>query len=237
MIMEVTDKIKGINMAGIEEMDFDTHDRTPIFFDIETGPCSAADPTLAPTIKAPSNYTDPEKIEAYIAKKELEFWDRAALDPVTGEIVAFGFRYKGQSYYIEEFEDGSDCETVILIGIERLAQAAGSRMWVGHNIIDFDLPFIVKRFWKHRMSMPAGWKQGRYWNNWFVDTQGLFGLGKYKDMIGLDRLARYLGHSTGKDGKSGDKFHELINKDFEGAMSYLDGDLKLTEYCYDVIKH
>jgi hypothetical protein len=240
MIMEVTDKIKGVGLEGIEALDFDTHGREPIFFDIETGPCEdyAFVKTLMPPFKAPSNYTDPDKILAAKEKKEAEWWDKAALDPISGEIVAFGWRHKGQSYYIDDAEDGGPgLEQLILIGIEKLAQVAGGRMWIGHNIVDFDLPFIVRRFWKYRMAMPAGWKQGRYWNNWFVDTQGLFGLGKYKDMISLDRLAKYLGHKTGKAGKSGDKFHELLNEDFDGAMSYLDGDLRLTEYCYEAIKH
>ena len=65
----------------------------------------------------------------------------------------------------------------------------------------------------------------------------MFALGKFKDIISLDKLARFLGHESGKNGKSGADFHALLKVDKEEALKYLDTDLKLTEFCYERIKH
>ena len=226
--------IKLLDQQALEEFKFDTHDRDPIFFDIETGPCEIATcyPIgLMPEFKAPSNWTDPDKIEAKIAEKEAKWLETAALDAVTGEIVAFGFRYQGKNYAIEY--DPLQVEQMILCGIATLIEAAGSREWVGHNIHDFDLPFIFKRFWRYKIATPTSWRKGRYWSDWLVDTQQMWGLGKYKDYISLDRLAIYLGHESGKDGKDGKDFHELLMKNSDEAYGYLANDLELTQFVYD----
>lgn len=228
--------MKRLGINDIDQLEFDPVDRSPIFFDIETGPCDQVNfaKALIPEFKAPSNYTAPEKIEAYIAKKEDEFWDKAALDAVTGEICAFGFRYQGQNYYIDE--EGPTVEQVVLHGITNLASKAGQRTWIGHNIHDFDLPFIVRRLWKYGMTVPVGWYSGKWWSEWLVDTGKMWGLAKFKDMIGLNRLALYLGHVSGKDGKSGKDFHKLVLKDPDAAYEYLANDLELTEYVYNRMK-
>jgi hypothetical protein len=238
--------IQSIDIDGIEALEFDTIDRSPVFFDIETGPDGQSASAQMPEFSAPSNWKDPEKIAARIAEQEETWWDKLALNPLTGEIVAFGFRYKGQSYSVsptatlkEGFKKEAlvDLEQVLLIGVERLISKAGARSWVGHNIYDFDLPFIVRRFWRYGMKMPAGWRQGNWWNNWLIDTHKLFALGKFKDYVSLDKLALHLGHPKGKDGKSGAGFHELLRDNEEEALAYLDADLQLTEFCYEKIKH
>ena len=238
--------IKSIDIDGIEALEFDPIDRSPVFFDIETGPDGQSASAQMPEFSAPSNWKDPEKIAAKIAEQEETWWEKLALNPLTGEIVAFGFRYKGQSYSVspiatlkEGFKEEAlvDLEQVLLIGVERLISKAGARSWVGHNIYDFDLPFIVRRFWRYGMKMPAGWRQGNWWNNWLIDTHKLFALGKFKDYVSLDKLALHLGHPKGKDGKSGAGFHELLRDNEEEALAYLDADLQLTEYCYERIKH
>jgi hypothetical protein len=239
--------IKSIDIDGIEALEFDPIGRAPIFFDIETGPDGQSACAQMPDFHAPSNWKDPDKIAANLAKQEESWWEKLALDPMTGEIVAFGFRYKGQSYSVStsanvKRDDGvavevEDLEQVLLMGVDRLIAKAGARSWVGHNIYDFDLPFIVRRLWRYGMKMPAGWRQGNWWNNWLIDTQKLFSLGKFKDFVSLDKLALHLGHPKGKDGKSGAGFHELLADNEEEALAYLDADLQLTEYCYERIKH
>ena len=239
--------IQSIDIDGIESLEFDPIDRSPIFFDIETGPDGQSASAQMPEFSAPSNWKDPEKIAAKIAEQEETWWQKLALNPLTGEIVAFGFRYKGQSYSISDSatvkrDDGvpvvlDDLELILLLGVEKLISKAGARSWVGHNIYEFDLPFIVRRFWRHNMKMPAGWRQGNWWSNWLIDTDKLFSLGKFKDFTSLDKLALHLGHPKGKDGKSGAGFHELLRDNKEEALAYLDSDLQLTEYCYERIKH
>lgn len=224
-----------IELGDIKNLEFDRHDLSPIFFDIETGPDIEAVSKFMPEFKAPSNWKDPDKIQAKIDEQLEAYYERAALDPVIGQIVAFGFRFKGDSYCIDQ--ESLKTEAPVLAAIKELFAKAGTRDWVGHNILDFDLPYMCRRFWRSGLDMPIGWREGNWWSRCFVDTMKLFALGKFKDIISLDKLARFLGHESGKNGKSGADFHALLKVDKEEALKYLDTDLKLTEFCYERIKH
>lgn len=70
-----------------------------IFFDIETGPLpenelAALMPPFDPSEVKTGNIKDPEKIAAKIAEAEVnhkrDFIEKAALDPLTGRVVAIG---------------------------------------------------------------------------------------------------------------------------------------------------
>ncbi len=61
-------------------------------FDIETGPRSRAElAECVPTFEAPANWKDPEKIAAYVAQKEAEWFQSAALSALTGRVLAIGY--------------------------------------------------------------------------------------------------------------------------------------------------
>ena len=70
-----------------------------IIYDIETGPLPEADlaallPPFDPTDIKTGNLKDPEKIAAKLAEAEMNhrrnFFEQAALDPLTGRVVAIG---------------------------------------------------------------------------------------------------------------------------------------------------
>ena len=70
-----------------------------IVFDIETGPLpeselAAVMPPFDPAEVKTGNLKDPEKVAAKIAEAEAnhrrDFFDKAALDPLTGRVVAVG---------------------------------------------------------------------------------------------------------------------------------------------------
>ena len=82
--------IKSIDIDGIEALEFDPIDRSPIFFDIETGPDGQSASAQMPEFSAPSNWKDPEKIAAKIADQEETWWEKLALNPLTGETPAIG---------------------------------------------------------------------------------------------------------------------------------------------------
>lgn len=224
-----------LDQEEIKSLKFDVHDRAPIFFDIETGPTDDVH-LIKPSFTAPSNWKDPAKIERYIVEKEGEWLDKAALNPLSGEIVAFGFRFKGVSYSL--LSGGTPPpEALLLMGITELSQRAGQRTWVGHNSKDFDLPFICRRMFKHGFKIPGGWRSDRYWAPWFEDTKDMWTFGKYGEFISLDRLAKFFGH-IGKQDASGKDFHlNLKYGDANEAYDYLANDLELTEYVYNRLKH
>ena len=229
--------ITHLDMDGIKALTFDRHELDPIIFDIETGPSNdhLLMESLKPDFTAPSNWKDPAKIEKYIAEKEEEWLEKAALNPLTGGIVAFGFRFKGTNYSI--LGGGSPPPEVhILQGIKELAQRAGQRPWVGHNIKDFDLPFICRRMLKWGFSLPLGWRNDRWWSSFFEDTKEMWSFGKFGDFISLDRLAKFFGQE-GKLGKSGKDFSMRLLVDPDEAYAYVAKDLELSEYVYKRLKN
>jgi hypothetical protein len=41
----------------------------------------------------------------------------------------------------------------------------------------FDLPFLFRRSWKHRVSVPFGLRRGRYWGDQLIDLRAAWQLG------------------------------------------------------------
>ena len=76
-----------------------------IIYDIETGPLPEADlaallPPFDPADIETGNLKDPEKIAAKLAEAEMNhrrnFFEQAALDPLTGRVVAVGLLQKAE---------------------------------------------------------------------------------------------------------------------------------------------
>lgn len=190
--------------------------------DIETKPKELAQIIhLRPQFEAPSSYKDPIKIAAYILEKERKWLDEAALSAITGEVLAIGLKDTISGQY--DIFEGDEKEmlqkfwSVYREGNELLLHC-------GHN---FDLPFLMRRSWYHRVSVPQfnqRWEQlGIYdtMTEWSAKQKGTEGY------ITLNLLSLFLG--TGEKREDGEFFYLRYAKDRQGAMDYLKKDLDLTE--------
>lgn len=99
------------------------------------------------------------------------------------------------------------------------------RKIVGHNIIGFDLPYLDQADMIHGGSGHDFLNARGYWSDFFFDTMRRWHM---RDMISLDKLAKALGHPTGKNG-NGKHFYALPDDQKE---EYLTNDLKLVEYVF-----
>lgn len=107
----------------------------------------------------------------------------------------------------------------------------GNKM-VGHNIINFDLPYLNQSTAMHcakghKILQPD---QKGYWNNVFFDTMKWWQAGNRQNLISLDRLSKAFGHK-GKNG-SGKHFHALSRAEQE---DYLENDLRATAAVFNGI--
>ena len=171
--------------------------------------------------------------------KELEHqWrteqiDKAPLDPLTGQVLAIGYQ-SGKGVAIQTSDEGSD-ELVVLGQFWERYRACrrDARKLVGHNIFEFDLPFLVRRSWILGVDVPDTiLSKNRYWDDRvFVDTMKVWSCGKYNDWSKLDTLAKAFGGDGKPDDVDGGMFHKLFKgtpDQRQQAIDYLKNDLEQT---------
>lgn len=200
-----------------------------VFFDIETRGLSEAECLpFMPDFEAPGNYKDAEKIAAHVADQKAKWLDRAALSPMTGSVLAIGYKEAGtDDVHIAHGEN----EKIVLS--QFIDDCAGVEIapLVGFNIVGFDLPFLYKRAWKHGLKAPRWWSEARPWdkNRLVIDLMLEWQCGDRKAaFVGLDPVARFLG-LEGKTGDFGKMFGDLYAKDQPAALEYLVRDVELLE--------
>lgn len=205
-----------------------------LVFDIETGPLPAMElsrmrPEFDPASVKVGNLKDEAKIAAKVEtareEHETKFFDKAALSALTGQVIVIGYKQAGGQAVIEELDEPQVLGTFW----NRYQWCIDNRVsLVGWNILQFDLPFIVRRSWFHGITVPESIQQkGRYWNSIFVDLMQRWSLGAYGQYEKLHNAAKYFGH----DGKNGDgaEFAKLWNDNRQQAIAYLENDLEMTE--------
>ncbi len=233
-----------------------------LVFDIETGPLpetelAAMMPAFDPAEVKTGNLKDPAKIAEKIAEAEAnhrrDFIERAALDPLTGRVVAIGvMAYEARGEHPTPFGKGGRFsiighadEAQMLREFWELTRGEMGRMnpMIGFNIFGFDLPFLFRRSWKHRVPVPFGLRRGRYWSDQLIDLRDAWQLGDRQARGSLDSISKHLGvgakcvpHGplsgmtiTGAD------FAGLWNSDRKSAEAYLHNDIELTALVADAL--
>ena len=112
-----------------------------LFFDIETEANLDAIQFM-PEPQAPGNYKDEAKIAAYIAEKQQEQIERAALDADYGRIVAIGWKIKSGPVMSMVYPQDSEAD---MLGVfwQTLYEQKG--LCCGYNVLNFDLPYMLRR--------------------------------------------------------------------------------------------
>lgn len=157
-------------------------------------------------------------------KHWLDFKSKAALSPITGRVLAIGL-LDGGRFVINAHSGERDLLGAFWEGFS----AGGAEKWIGWNIFNFDLPFLIRRSWLLGVDVPSIRVQGRYWSPRFVDLMQEFAAGVWKDNVSLDVAARFLG--VGRKTGHGADFSKLWGgppEDVQQAIDYLKNDLTLT---------
>jgi uncharacterized protein YprB with RNaseH-like and TPR domain len=205
-----------------------------ILFDVETGPLPESElaallPPFDPAEVKVGNLKDPEKIAAKIAEAEAnhrrDFFENAALDPLSGRVVAIGMlRQDTREFVAVGHED--EARTLAEFWSACRAEIVHGSQLVGFNIFQFDLPFLLRRSWKHRVLVPLGLRRGRYWCEHLGDLREIWQCGDRMARGSLDSIAKHLG--VGEKTGEGNDFAKLWATDRQQAIAYLRNDLELT---------
>lgn len=213
-----------------------------LIFDIETGPLPEEqlkelyqEPTYeefaANCDQRWKEETKREKFEAAKVEGWKRFVERAALSPVTGNVLAIGMRNDaGKSAILDCVDEPKALAN--FWGKYKKAHDANNTI-CGFNIAGFDVPFLVRRSWLLNVEIPATVfdASGRYLDRIFVDLMARWQCGRREDSIKLDALAKALGVGAKPNGVNGGDFHKLWKNDQPAATAYLLNDLDMTAKC------
>jgi len=207
-----------------------------LVFDIETIPLPTVHlEQFAPEFEAPGNLKDPIKIEAAIAEKRANWFERAALSAVTGRVAMIGFwcTEEANPAVLSLRAPDNDSEKVMLSTWWNHVSTAlqiGSPL-IGFNCHRFDIPFLVRRSVALRVPVPRGIlpRPNGYLPDTVIDLLKVWKMGDNETTISLDKLARFLGVGQ----KVGDykTATDALFTDRAAAEAYCVHDVEITAGC------
>lgn len=227
-------------------------ERLPIYIDIETIPGQHPSVRAAleieaeeqkAQIKAPSNYKDEAKIAEFIAAKQAEIdadidnkWRRTSFDGALGQIVCASLAIGDQAPINLYQGDWANAEGYVLRELFRIVteayNASSDRkpVFVGHNVVAFDLRFIYQRAALLGIKPPAVIPfAARPWDESVFDTMVAWaGIG---NRVSLDKLCRAFGLPTKgqeiDDEIDGSKVWDFVQAGrIEDVATYCGGDVE-----------
>lgn len=172
--------------------------------------------------------------DSIITEARQKHWDdfvsRAALSPITGQILVIG-------YYATEsgkggIHEGPESELIVGFWKKYEECRASHRRLVGHNIAGFDIPFLVRRSWMLDIPVPSTvFDKGKWLDSTtLADTMSLWGCGN-RDAIKLGEIAQAFGVGAKTEGVTGADFARLYRgseEDRAVALKYAANDVEIT---------
>lgn len=201
-----------------------------LYVDIETLPTDdqATIDRIAKTISPPKTLKKPESIAAWMADEKAsavaEAVDKTALNGAKGQVLCIGYAFDDNPATVACGDTESDTLGKFIHDLS----AAGNMSLptiVGHNVINFDLRFIVQRCIVNGVVLPRDFpRDPKPWGGEVDDTMTMWA--GARGTISLDDLC----FALGLPGKA----------DIDGSMVaqlYRDGQLnKILDYCAEDVE-
>lgn len=200
---------------------------TRLYFDIETIPCSEDMKELFIQVLKTKN--------GNAAKDEVELHESMSFDGAMGRICCIGYIKENDAGIIEEGVLKGD-EKEMLQKFWKIAQDV--QQFIGHNIYEFDFPFIYKRSRIQGVAPRMDISFARYRNVPIYDTMKEWDLwGDSRKAVKLDLLAKVFGLKTSKDDMNGSEVWKYFQEGkIEEICTYCMKDVVLTrEVFYKLI--
>lgn len=214
-----------------------------IYLDLETIP--AQDPAvraaIAAGITAPANYSKPESIAKWLEEnREAEAekaWRKTSFDGALGQIAVASIAIddaapvtfwqedwaSGETHILRELFDliDSACSVPVYGGI----RAEREPVFIGHNLVNFDLRFLFQRAVLNSIRPPACIPfQAKPWDAKVYDTMTAWA--GHNGRVSLDKLCTALGIAA-KGSEIGDEIDGSLVWDFVRAGRIAD----VATYC------
>ena len=219
-----------------------------IYLDIETIPGQAPGikEILAERISAPGNYKKPETIAAWELNEKPalvdEAWLKTSFDGAFGHIVVASIAIGDEAPITFYGKDWPGSEREILFGLFNAIDAAGGRelaggtrqagkpVFIGHNVLNFDLRFIFQRAVMLGIRPPASIPfDAKPWGSEVFDTMTAWA--SARGTVSLDKLCKVFGIATKgseiEDEIDGSKVWEFVQAGrIDDVAKYCAGDVE-----------
>jgi len=153
---------------------------------------------------------------------------KGALDALTGRIVCVGLLFDDGKTRVEQAILEED-ETKLLVKLWDSLKPTDAI--VGHNVLEFDVPFIKQRSWIQNIRPSRPIDLRKFYTVDVIDTMQLWTNWGFKKGVSLDDLAMALGVGQ-KTGHGTDVAHWWAIRDFAGIQRYCMEDVRLTHRVY-----
>ncbi len=165
---------------------------------------------------------------------------RAGIHAEFGKIICIstGFFYKDKAdrpcFRLTSYQHSD--ERKLLTAFLRNAAAFGKKkkgvQFAGHNIKEFDIPYICRRLMIHQIPVPEFLQLSgkKPWETNLTDTMQLWKFGDYKNYTSLKLLAASLGVETSKEDMDGSQVRDVYyeEKDINRIVTYCRKDVVAT---------
>ncbi|MBV8251002.1 MAG: ribonuclease H-like domain-containing protein [Chitinophaga sp.] len=206
-----------------------------LLLDIETTPGEAALELLPAHLQVLWREKN-TKIAPESESEDASYADRAGIFAEFGRIVCISvgfFHLENNRYQLRLKSFASEDEVSLLNNFFELVQKFQERMpsfqYAGHNIREFDIPFICRRSVIHQLSLPKSLQLHglKPWEVPVVDTLHLWRFGDFKHYTSLKLLTAIMGIDSSKDDIDGSMVGKVFweTKDLERIATYCQKDV------------
>ena len=192
-----------------------------LLIDIETVPLFASYDELSDPLK---KHWDKKSL--LLDKENMvtasTFAERAGIYAEFGKIVCIGLGYfiqKEGANTLHVKSIAGDDEKKILEEFKEVCNKffkQADKQFCGHNIREFDIPFICRRFFVNQITLPdilIDLQNKKPWENPMLDTLQFWKFGEYKNFTSVDLLATILAIESPKDDIDGSEVAQVYWKE------------------------
>jgi 3'-5' exonuclease len=172
-------------------------------------------------------------------KADESYENRSGIYAEFGKVIVISVGYFAKTwdgtrqFRVKSFAD--DDEKKVISGFFELLNTSYDKTFhllCGHNIREFDIPYICRRALVHGLDLPTiiDMSGKKPWEVNHVDTLELWKFGDRKSFTSLDLLCRVMGVETPKDDISGEQVARVYRdeKDLPRIQAYCEKDVIAT---------
>lgn len=175
---------------------------------------------------------------------QVLYREKAAIYAEFGKIVCISigmfYKHKGVvELFKKSFYGHTEKEILedFLLLIKKKFNDSNRFYFCGHNLREFDIPFICRRSLVHGLSLPSTLQISgkKAWQlHHFIDTLQLWKFGDYKHFTSLSLMCELFGIKSPKEGMDGSKVGETyyLEENVDKIRDYCEQDVKAVAYLF-----